>query len=76
MAGGKSTPKKDKKIKVSQGEQVVTGKLLVRGVDGYKAGKNVKGLGTLFSLCRGKVNFTRKRIAQGKVKTFINVIPE
>jgi len=76
MAGGKSTPKKDKKIKVSQGEQVVTGKILVRGVEGYKAGKNVKGLGTLFSLCRGKVSFTHKRIAQGKVRTFINVIPE
>ena len=76
MAGGKSTPKKDKKIKVSQGEAVVVGKILVRGVDGYKAGKNVKGLGTLYSVCRGKVSFTHKRIAQGTVKTFINVIPE
>ncbi|MCK9595059.1 MAG: 50S ribosomal protein L27 [Candidatus Omnitrophica bacterium] len=76
MAGGKSTPKKDKKTKVAQGELVKTGKILIRGVDGYKAGKNVKGLGTIYALCPGKVNFTRKRIAQGKVKTFINVIPE
>lgn len=76
MAGGKSTPKKDKKTKVSQGEMVQTGKILIRGVDGYKAGKNVKGLGTMYAVCNGKVSFTRKRIAQGKVRTFINVIPE
>ena len=39
MAGGKSTPKKDKKIKVAGGESVKIGKILVRGVDEYKAGK-------------------------------------
>ena len=33
MAGGKSTPKKDKKTKVAGGELVQIGKILIRGVD-------------------------------------------
>jgi ribosomal protein L27 len=75
MAGGKSTPKKDKKIKVSGGQAVKTGEILVRGVDSYKAGKNVKGSGTLYALCPGKIGFTRKKSPRGSVKTYINVIP-
>ena len=76
MAGGKSTPKKDKKTKVAGGESVKIGKILVRGLDGYKAGKNVRGRGTLYAVADGKVSFTRKKPSRGAVKTFINVLPE
>ncbi len=73
MAGGKSTPKKDKKLKVSSGQAVKTGQILLRGMDIYKAGRNVKGLGTLFALCPGKIYFTRKKTSHGKFRTFINI---
>jgi ribosomal protein L27 len=76
MAGGKSTPKKDKAIKVSSGQAVKTGQILLRGVDTYKAGANVKGLGTLFALSSGKVYFTKRKTSHGRVRTFINVAPE
>lgn len=76
MAGGKSTPKKDKALKVTQGEVVKAGKILVRGLDRYKAGVNVKGMGTLFALCSGKVYFTRKKSSRGAVRTYVNVRPE
>ena len=75
MAGGKSTPKKDKKLKVSGGEMVKAGQILVRGVDSVKAGKNGKGRGTLFALCNGKIAFTKKKIGNTAVKSYINVIP-
>ena len=75
MAGGFSTPKKDKANKVSSGMLVKTGKILVRGVDTYKAGVNVRGLGTLFALCEGKVYFTRKKTSKGRVRTFVNIRP-
>jgi len=75
MAGGFSTPKKDKAIKTSGGKLVKTGEILVRGVDTYKAGVNVRGPGTLFALCPGRVQFTRKKTSHGKVRTFVNVIP-
>ncbi len=75
MAGGFSTPKKDKAMKVSSGKAVKTGQILSKGIDTYKAGHNVKGLGTLFALCPGKVYFTRKKTSHGKVRTFINVEP-
>jgi ribosomal protein L27 len=75
MAGGKATPKKDKCIKVSSGQPVKTGQILVRGISAYKAGENVKGRGILFSLCEGKVYFSRKKTSRGKVRTFINVLP-
>ncbi len=75
MAGGKSTPKKDKKIKVSGGQAVKTGEILVRGIDSYKAGINVKGTGTLYAMCPGTVSFTRKKAPRGSVKTYINVMP-
>jgi ribosomal protein L27 len=74
MAGGKSTPKKDKCVKVAGGESVIKGKILVRGVPSYKAGRNVLGQGTLFAACDGKVAFTKKKV-QKTVKTYINVIP-
>ena len=76
MAGGKSTPKKDKALKVTQGEVVKAGKILVRGLDRYKAGVNVKGMGTLFALCSGKVYFTRKKASRGAVRTYVNVRPD
>jgi ribosomal protein L27 len=76
MAGGKSTPKKDKRIKVSGGELVKTGQIVVRGINTYKAGHNVKGLGTLYALCPGKIEFKRKRESNGVVRTYINVIPQ
>ncbi|MFA6357740.1 MAG: 50S ribosomal protein L27 [Candidatus Omnitrophota bacterium] len=75
MIGGFSTPKKDKALKSSGGKLVKTGAILVRGVDTYKAGVNVRGLGTLFALCPGKVYFTRKKTSHGKVRTFVNVAP-
>lgn len=75
MAGGKSTPKKDKKIKVSGGQLVKTGEILARGVDSYKAGVNVKGTGTLYALCPGKIRFSRKKSPRGAVKTYINIVP-
>ncbi|MCM8797273.1 MAG: 50S ribosomal protein L27 [Candidatus Omnitrophica bacterium] len=75
MAGGKSTPKKDKMLKVSSGQQVKTGQILVRGIPLYKAGLNVNGQGILFALCAGKVYFTRKKTSHGKFRTFININP-
>lgn len=76
MAGGKSTPKKDKALKVSSGQIVKTGQIIVRGLETYKAGVNVKGLGTMYALCPGKVYFTQKKTSHGKVRTFINVACE
>lgn len=73
MAGGKSTPKKDKSIKISAGQFVKTGEILARGISTYKAGQNVKGKSTLFALCAGKIYFSRKKTPHGKVRTFINV---
>jgi ribosomal protein L27 len=75
MAGGKSTPKKDKKLKVSGGTMVKTGQILVRGKDSYKAGENVKGIGTLYALCSGKIYFTKKRTPRGLPKSFVNIMP-
>ncbi len=73
MTGGFSTPKKDKAMKVSNGQTVKTGQILSKGIDTYKAGHNVKGLGTLFALYPGKVYFTRRKTSHGKVRTLINV---
>lgn len=73
MAGGKSTPKKDKAVKVSNGQLVKTGQILIRGIATYKAGVNVGGLGTLYAACCGKVYFSKKKTSHGKMRTFINV---
>jgi len=75
MTGGFSTPKKDEALKVSAGQAVKTGQILLRGINVYKAGKNVKGSGTLFATCPGKVFFTKKKTSHGRVRTFINVEP-
>lgn len=75
MTGGFSTPKKDKANKVSGGMVVRTGQILIRGVDTYKAGVNVRGPGTLFALCSGKIYFTRKKTSRGKLRTFVNIKP-
>ena len=75
MTGGKSTPKKDKALKVSNGQTVKTGQILLKGLNIYKAGHNVKGLDTLYALCPGKIYFTRKKTSHGKARTFINVEP-
>lgn len=75
MAGGKSTPKKDKMLKVSSGKPVKTGQILLKGIDTYRAGRNVKGLGTLFAVCPGNVYFTHKKTSHGKFRTFINIEP-
>ncbi|MDI6605899.1 MAG: 50S ribosomal protein L27 [Candidatus Omnitrophota bacterium] len=76
MVGGFSRPKKDKALKVSNGQQVKAGHILARGIPTYKTGLNVKGLGTLFALCPGEVYFSRKKTRGGKVRTFINVKPQ
>jgi len=75
MARGKATTRKEEEVKVAHGQLVKTGKIVARGVNVYKAGKNIKGQGTLFSLCNGKVYFTRKKTPHGKFRTFINVMP-
>lgn len=75
MAGGKSTPKKDKALKASNGQLVKTGQILIRGIAVYKAGINVKGLGTLYAACPGKIYFSRKKTSHGKFRTFINIAP-
>ncbi len=75
MIGGFSTPKKDKALKSSGGKLVKTGQILVRGIDSYKAGINVRGLGVLFAACPGKVYFTHKKTSHGKLRTFVNVEP-
>ena len=75
MTGGFSTPKKDKASKVSEGMLVKTGQILIRGVDAYKAGVNVEGLGTLFAQCAGSVYFSKKKTSHGKVRTFVNIKP-
>lgn len=76
MTGGKATPKKDKGIKVSSGQHVKTGQIILRGLSTYKAGQNVRGLDTLFALCPGKIYFSRKKTSHGKFRTFINILPE
>ena len=76
MTGGKSRPKKDKSIKVSGGQTVKTGQILLRGMSTYKAGLNVKGLGTLYALCSGKVYFSRKKTGRARPRTFINILPD
>jgi len=75
MAGGKATPKKDRGTKVSGGQVVKTGQILVRGFSHYKAGINTKGVGTIMALCSGKIAFSRKKTPHGKMRTFVNVIP-
>ena len=75
MTGNKSTPKKDRATKVVSGQMIKAGQILIRGLDNYKAGKNVKGLGTLYAFCRGQVYFTRKKTSRGRFRTFINVKP-
>ena len=75
MTGGKARPKKDKALKISSGELVKTGQILSRGIPTYKAGVNVKGLGTLYALSPGKIYFTKKKTSKGKVRTFINIAP-
>lgn len=75
MAGGKATPKKDHMLKVSGGQPVRTGQILARGMNSYKPGKNVGGLGTMFALCQGTVYFSRHKTPHGKERTFINVMP-
>ena len=75
MTGGKSRPKRDRAIKVSYGELVKTGQIITRNMAAYKAGVNVKGLGTLYALCPGKVYFSKKKTSHGKVRTFINITP-
>lgn len=75
MIGGFSTPKKDEALKVSGGQLVKTGQIIVRNVNVYKAGKNVKGLGTMYALCPGKVYFTKKKTPHGRIRTYINVEP-
>jgi len=74
MAGGKATPKKDRGTKVSGGESVKTGQILVRGFSHYKAGMNTKGIGTIMALCPGKVSFIRRKTPHGRMRTFVNVV--
>ncbi|MBU1090337.1 MAG: 50S ribosomal protein L27, partial [Candidatus Omnitrophica bacterium] len=66
MTGGFSRPKKDKMIKVSGGQAVKTGQILIRNRSTYKAGLNVKGLATLYALCDGVISFSRKKTSHGK----------
>jgi ribosomal protein L27 len=76
MTGGKATPKKDKGLKVSSGQHVKTGQIIVRALNAYKAGQNVRGQGTLFALCAGKIYFSKKKTSHGKFRTFISILPD
>ncbi len=75
MAGGKATPKKDKRLKVSTGQTVKIGEILCRGITTYKPGIGAKGLGTTYAICAGTVYFTKKKTSHGQFRTFINVKP-
>jgi ribosomal protein L27 len=75
MIGGKARPKKDKALKVSSGQRVKTGEILIRGFSTYKAGANVKGLDTLHALCDGTISFSRKKTSHGKFRTYIHITP-
>jgi len=75
MAGGKARPKKDKALKVCGGKRVKTGEILVRGINTYKAGENVKGKDTLYALCPGEIYFSKKKTSHGKIRTFVNIKP-
>ena len=76
MTGGKSRPKKDRGVKVSAGEVVKTGQILIRGASNYKAGANVRGIGALHALCSGKIYFSKRKTSHGRVRTFINILPK
>jgi ribosomal protein L27 len=73
MAGGKKRPRKDKELKVSSGELVKTGQILVRGLSTYKKGLNVGGRDPIFALCPGSIYFTKRKTPHGKVRTFVNI---
>jgi ribosomal protein L27 len=75
MAGGKSTPKKDKAVKVSSGMLVKTGQILTRGLPTYKAGSHVRGRDTLYALCPGKIFFSKKKTSKGRVRTYVHITP-
>ena len=75
MTGGKKRPRKDRELKVSSGELVKTGQILVRGLSTYKRGFNVGGRDPLFALCPGNVYFTQRKTPHGKVRTFVNIKP-
>ena len=76
MTGGFGRPKKDKMMKISSGQLVKTGQILVRNMSTYKAGKNVKGINTLTALCDGVVNFCKKKTPHSRKRTFISVLPK
>ena len=75
MAGGKARRRSDRGVKVSNGQPVKTGQILIRNLSAYKAGINVKGRGTIFSLCAGKVRFSKKKTPYGKIGTYVDVVP-
>ena len=76
MTGGKRRPRKDNELKTSAGQVVKTGQILVRALTAYKPGFNVGGRSTLFALCPGKVYFSKKKTSHGKVRTFVNIMPD
>jgi len=76
MAGGKSTPKHDKGVKISGGMIVKKGQILVAGRSDYKAGENVNGITVLYAACDGKVYFTKKKTTSRSARTFINISPQ
>lgn len=62
-------------MKVSSGESVKTGQILMRGVGTYKRGVLVGGRDPLFALSSGSIYFTKRKTPHGKVRTFINIKP-
>ena len=75
MTGGFSTPRKDRGVKTASGQTVKAGHILSRGSSSYKAGRNTKGVGTIFALVPGTVSFSKRKTPKGGVKTFINITP-
>jgi ribosomal protein L27 len=62
-------------LKVSDGEEVNTGKILTRQGDKWKPGLNVGGRTNLFALCGGKIYFTKKKGTHNKIITIVNIKP-
>lgn len=79
--GGASGHKKSKQyidtkgIKVGAGELVMTGTILTRQGNKWKAGNNVGDSGTLYALCEGRVYFTRRKSGMNRERTYINIMP-
>ncbi len=68
--------KETKGVKVSGGQKVPAGTMLIREGHRWKPGLNVIGKMHLTAKCAGEVYFTRKKSRANKVITVINIRPD